>query len=67
MRLQIEENNHKSKTKSDRLSMEAKANLVEQNTSKKRKHKGNGQKQKKSKKFKGSCFNYNKPNLKAKD
>ncbi|KAK6150507.1 hypothetical protein DH2020_015439 [Rehmannia glutinosa] len=44
VRLGIEEDNHKSKIKSGKLPIEAKANLVESNASKKRKHPGNGQK-----------------------
>ncbi|KAI3445174.1 hypothetical protein Pfo_001839 [Paulownia fortunei] len=62
VRLRIEEDNCKSKIKSDKLPMEARANLIEPNASKKRKHLGNGQKREKTKKFKGNCYNYGKPN-----
>ncbi|KAI3471415.1 hypothetical protein Pfo_030779 [Paulownia fortunei] len=44
VRLWIEEDNHKSKIKFGKLPMEARANLIEPNASKKRKHPRNGQK-----------------------
>ncbi|KAI3465111.1 hypothetical protein Pfo_021774 [Paulownia fortunei] len=44
VRLWIEEDNRKFEIKSGKLPMEARANLIEPNASKKRKHPGNGQK-----------------------
>ncbi|KAK6124636.1 hypothetical protein DH2020_041624 [Rehmannia glutinosa] len=63
--LWIEEDNRKSEVKSSKSGMEAKANLAESSTSKKRKH---SEKDKgKAKKFKGNCYNCSKPNHMAKD
>ncbi|KAK6148476.1 hypothetical protein DH2020_019388 [Rehmannia glutinosa] len=65
VRVRIEEDNRKSDVKSSKSGMEAKANLAESSTSKKRKH--SGKEKGKAKKFKGNCYNFGKPNHMAKD
>ncbi|XP_073121334.1 uncharacterized protein [Henckelia pumila] len=67
VRLRIEEDNHKAEIKGGKMLMEAKANLVEPNATKKRKHFGKDVKQGKHKKWKGTCWNCGKTNHKAKD
>ncbi|XP_073120920.1 uncharacterized protein [Henckelia pumila] len=67
VRLRIEEDNRKSENKAGKIPMEAKANLVEPNAMKKRKHFGKDVKQGKNKKWKGTCWNCGKTNHKAKD
>lgn len=67
VRLRIEEDNRASERKAGKSSFEARANLVEQNISKKRKHQGNGPKKGNAKKFKGNCYNCGKPNHLARD
>ncbi|XP_073294553.1 uncharacterized protein [Primulina huaijiensis] len=67
VRLRIEEDNRASERKAGKSNFEARANLVEQNTSKKREHQGNGPKKGKAKKFKGNCYNCGKPNHLARD
>ncbi|XP_073042015.1 uncharacterized protein [Primulina eburnea] len=67
VRLRIEEEDRASERKAGKSNFEAKENLVEQNSSKKRKHQGNGPKKGKAKKFKGNCYNCGKPNHLARD
>ncbi|XP_073137768.1 uncharacterized protein [Henckelia pumila] len=67
VRLRIEEDNRKAEIKTGKMPMEAKANLVEPNATKKRKHFGKDVKQGKNKKWKGTCWNCGKTNHKAKD
>lgn len=67
VRLRIEEDNRNSEKKPKKLHMEAKVNLVESNTGKKRKHSGNGKQKSKAKKFKGDCYNCGKPTHIAND
>ncbi|XP_075504626.1 uncharacterized protein LOC142542066 [Primulina tabacum] len=67
VRLRIEDNNRASKRKARKSNFEARTNLVEQNSSKKRKNQGNGPKKGNVKKFKGNCYNCGKPNHLARD
>ncbi|XP_073119778.1 uncharacterized protein [Henckelia pumila] len=64
VRLRIEEDNRKAEIKTGKMLMEAKTNLVEPNTTKKRKHFGKDVKQGKNKKWKGTCWNCGKTNHK---
>ncbi|KZV16825.1 hypothetical protein F511_40632 [Dorcoceras hygrometricum] len=62
----VEDNRKQSESKGTKRPMEEGSNLVEPNTSKgKRKFKGKDQG--KGKKFKGTCYNYEKSNHMAKD
>ncbi|KAK4407668.1 hypothetical protein Sango_0347800 [Sesamum angolense] len=69
VRLRIEEDNRLSEMKSEKLKIEAKANLMEQNgdTSIKRKNVDYRPKKGRAKMIKGNCYNYGKPNHMAKD
>ncbi|XP_073154047.1 uncharacterized protein [Henckelia pumila] len=67
VRLRIEEDNRKAEIKAGKMPMEAKANLVEPNTMKKRKKFGKDAMQGKNKKWTGTCWNFGKSNHKAKD
>lgn len=68
VRLRIEEDNRQSEVKNDKKAIEARANLAEASTSKKRKFAGGTKvKAKKAKKFKGNCYNCGKPNHLARD
>ncbi|XP_073024370.1 uncharacterized protein [Primulina eburnea] len=65
--LRIEEDNRASERKAEKSNFEARETLVEQNSSKKRKHQENAPKKGKNKKFKGNCYNCGKPNHLARD
>ncbi|KAL0423690.1 UNVERIFIED_CONTAM: hypothetical protein Sradi_0903800 [Sesamum radiatum] len=69
VRLRIEEDNRLSEMKFEKLQIEAKANLMEQNgnTSIKRKRVDYKSKKGRAKMIKGNCYNYGKPNHMAKD
>ncbi|KAL0294965.1 UNVERIFIED_CONTAM: hypothetical protein Sangu_3207400 [Sesamum angustifolium] len=69
VRLRIEEDNRLSEMKFEKLRIEAKENLIEQNenTSIKRKHVDYKPKKGRAKMIKGNCYNCGKPNHMAKD
>ncbi|KAK4397205.1 hypothetical protein Sango_1557100 [Sesamum angolense] len=69
VRLRIEEDNRLSEMKSEKLQIEAKTNLMEQNgnTSIKRKRVDYKPKMGRAKMIKGNCYNCGKPNHMAKD
>ena len=67
VRLRIEEDNRNTDKRLGKTPMESKANLVEQQPSKKRKFSGDKQKEGNPKKFNGKCFVCNKQGHRAKD
>ncbi|XP_057793010.1 uncharacterized protein LOC131009612 [Salvia miltiorrhiza] len=67
VRLRIEEDNRISENKTNKTSIEAKANLAESSNKKKRKFKGKHPDSKGQKRIKGDCFNCGKPGHMAKD
>ncbi|XP_073137185.1 uncharacterized protein [Henckelia pumila] len=67
VRLRIEEDNRKHFDPKGKSPMDAKTNLMELNSSKKKKFFGKGKTQVKAKRFNGMCYNCGKPNHMAKD